>query len=423
MGKQSSRIYFQGKDHKDIWFQGNYHNAMYVGSQLVWKKIIDKYCVMRGYIYNLLNGKKINKQNNFYVDKSTPILSIGHCYIGENRKEYIAITKDLLNWKTIKEIDIGTKNYHVSASEEGFFIYVVNDGIYYLKIIKGLKYSIEKIRGTISGSYVAHNLYGISSYFYYITKQFSGGEITYMLHRVYSNGETTSGTLGGYFANQYASGSTYSNMAVVNEIIFIVADSRATSATNKGTRVLKIADMDLESIYTELFIGESNDYFDDYGDINVIYDGYQVAYLATNRGGNNYEKGYSYKYKFAKMRYYLINPIGVLQLIKENTNKENLVIPIKNYWKMELVISFMENGEEGENQEYTDCKELVFGVSERTEGKGVPSTSLIINNEARNQQCIVARRSGTNEIIYINNLFFDESEENYAIMYETESEV
>lgn len=39
MGRQSSRIYFQGKDHKDIYFQGHYHDRMYIGSQLVWEKI------------------------------------------------------------------------------------------------------------------------------------------------------------------------------------------------------------------------------------------------------------------------------------------------------------------------------------------------------------------------------------------------
>lgn len=42
MGKQSSRLYYQGKDHKDIYFQGHYHDAMYVGSQLVWEKIYDE---------------------------------------------------------------------------------------------------------------------------------------------------------------------------------------------------------------------------------------------------------------------------------------------------------------------------------------------------------------------------------------------
>ncbi len=44
MGKQSSRLYFKGKDHKDIYFQGHYHDAMYLtdgggNATLVWEKI------------------------------------------------------------------------------------------------------------------------------------------------------------------------------------------------------------------------------------------------------------------------------------------------------------------------------------------------------------------------------------------------
>lgn len=39
MGKQSARMVYQRKDHKDIYFRGKYHDAMYVGSELVWHKI------------------------------------------------------------------------------------------------------------------------------------------------------------------------------------------------------------------------------------------------------------------------------------------------------------------------------------------------------------------------------------------------
>lgn len=39
MGKQSSRIYIQGKDHKDVYFQGKFHRAIYLGSKLLWEKL------------------------------------------------------------------------------------------------------------------------------------------------------------------------------------------------------------------------------------------------------------------------------------------------------------------------------------------------------------------------------------------------
>lgn len=41
MGKQSARLYYQGKDHKDIYFRVNgWHCAMFKGDKLVWKQIL-----------------------------------------------------------------------------------------------------------------------------------------------------------------------------------------------------------------------------------------------------------------------------------------------------------------------------------------------------------------------------------------------
>lgn len=39
MGKQSARLYYKGKDHKDIFYQGNFHDKMYKGNQLLWEKL------------------------------------------------------------------------------------------------------------------------------------------------------------------------------------------------------------------------------------------------------------------------------------------------------------------------------------------------------------------------------------------------
>lgn len=43
MGKQSSRMWFGGFDHKDIYFDGYYHKQMYLGSNLIWEKLNDDY--------------------------------------------------------------------------------------------------------------------------------------------------------------------------------------------------------------------------------------------------------------------------------------------------------------------------------------------------------------------------------------------
>lgn len=44
MGRQSSRLYYNGKDHKDIYYNGKYHNAMYYKNQggLIWQKLDDE---------------------------------------------------------------------------------------------------------------------------------------------------------------------------------------------------------------------------------------------------------------------------------------------------------------------------------------------------------------------------------------------
>lgn len=39
MRKQSSTIYYRGQTHNEIFFDGHYHDAMYIGNQLVWEKL------------------------------------------------------------------------------------------------------------------------------------------------------------------------------------------------------------------------------------------------------------------------------------------------------------------------------------------------------------------------------------------------
>ncbi len=41
MERQSARLWFEGKDHKDIWFDGHYHCKMYLGKTLLWEKLKD----------------------------------------------------------------------------------------------------------------------------------------------------------------------------------------------------------------------------------------------------------------------------------------------------------------------------------------------------------------------------------------------
>lgn len=67
MGKQSARLIYQGKDHKDIYFQGKYHRAMYLGDKLLWEKLAgEKYFLYR-YNYTI-DGVAYSKLRTFDVD-------------------------------------------------------------------------------------------------------------------------------------------------------------------------------------------------------------------------------------------------------------------------------------------------------------------------------------------------------------------
>ena len=41
MGKQSARLYYDGKDHKDIYFYERYHMAMVKEGEIIWSKMLD----------------------------------------------------------------------------------------------------------------------------------------------------------------------------------------------------------------------------------------------------------------------------------------------------------------------------------------------------------------------------------------------
>lgn len=91
MGKQSARIYFQGKDHKEIYYQGHYHKAMYIGSQLVWEKIEDAKA-QEIYLEYLIYG------NGLYV-------GCDYYYPGTNKTVGIYTGKDLENMHLVCELN------------------------------------------------------------------------------------------------------------------------------------------------------------------------------------------------------------------------------------------------------------------------------------------------------------------------------
>lgn len=90
MGMQSARMFFHGKDHKDVYFQGSFHKAMYKGDELVWQKLVKsqlklwvKDVVSYGGMFYLLLGDTVNGMNGSYIASSKNILDgvqvLGKC--------------------------------------------------------------------------------------------------------------------------------------------------------------------------------------------------------------------------------------------------------------------------------------------------------------------------------------------------------
>lgn len=156
MGTQSSRLYFDGKDHKDIYYQGKYHTAMYKGNTLLWAKTefenvscpnyplymkeIDGelYGIYdTGYIWKLASGRKdfglydhiivsngisahwVGDNAIFQENKIFPTSSSKECfgfyYIKDKREKYIQTLAD----KTISQVNKTVTNWKHEAGHIG----------------------------------------------------------------------------------------------------------------------------------------------------------------------------------------------------------------------------------------------------------------------------------------------------------------
>lgn len=110
MGRQSSRMYFCGKDHKDIYYQGHYHDKMYIGSQLVWEKLKilwEKYLLSEGKMSTI----KYCYGNTVYV-------------VGVNDEGmYVFSSNNLIDWEK-EEISKGTTPYEmIVVNNKYYFVY------------------------------------------------------------------------------------------------------------------------------------------------------------------------------------------------------------------------------------------------------------------------------------------------------------
>lgn len=122
MGRQSSRIFFQGKDHKDIYFQGHYHDKMYIGSTLVWEKLKSmkiNWEVYETSIYSMTDMIVNNGDRFCFIDKRT-----GNIYTSSNGKTWSITENPFTDYKidsgsirTDGNTFVATKNYKLSVDD------------------------------------------------------------------------------------------------------------------------------------------------------------------------------------------------------------------------------------------------------------------------------------------------------------------
>lgn len=228
MGKQSSRIYFQEKDHKDIWFQGNYHNAMYVGSQLVWKKL-----PVGKNIYLLGGRSEIADYNGKfgYTDHILFLRKKGFVSVFDG---YIQYSNDLTAWVRLHEIEDGYYGMRFLNDDElyGVKSIAVNESKYETSVFR---YSIKEdsyLEFKIDSDDKISNVSEFCSYSGYYCLQNNGSYGTGItLYKINKDGistieipsNTTSGNV-----RIYRSGAIYA----IDEKIYFIKQTGTRSGSN-----------------------------------------------------------------------------------------------------------------------------------------------------------------------------------------------
>lgn len=142
MGKQSARMVYQGKDHKDIFFNGKYHWSMYKGSKLVWEKLAGDECFVTAdtSVHGGLRTLFVDVHNKDYFDllpRHEGILlfnNLDFCFgLGPyNGEEHIFTTIDGLHYKLGDEfqyanLSVGDKASYGFTKDSFYYIVQKND--------------------------------------------------------------------------------------------------------------------------------------------------------------------------------------------------------------------------------------------------------------------------------------------------------
>lgn len=199
MEKQSARLLYRGKDHKDIIFQGKYHNALIKNNKVIWYKIYDNYCIT-------LSGDVID------IDKKRVVLSgitdVMQCEgatliairTDEKNVEKIYSSIGMIFWEKVKEVDVrgySLGKYYRQRSPRNSIVYEkYSSGILYLKILKYFEGELQEKNVEIplrydymSNSFSDDHIFTNDSDLVWIYEE---GEFEYIVHIVKDDGAVIS---------------------------------------------------------------------------------------------------------------------------------------------------------------------------------------------------------------------------------------
>lgn len=442
MGKQSSRLIYRGKDIKDLVYQGNFLNKLYKGNDLVWEKLY-RYFVRNTNleVFDFDTKKYINGNFDKYsiADlKKGPTSAIARMYDRENARNFFAISYDMLQWKEVKELEyIGSLgnvsvNYSFMATYNGFFVYrylnsddIKINKLFFVEIDFDLEYTVKEVYSPdVFWRYISQ--YGVSDYFYGIQQD---SKREYILHRVWKSGKVESKQLMGNFVNEIGGIGAIQILADENGNVFLICPD--IDATNGGTVIFKVQNMDTERVYTAFWARNSEILNGSECGIDIVYDSYQTLFIA-HRG--YYEEKAFIEGSYASggyynMEFYVIDSAGnVIPTLRERDKEINIKcygIPGREY----LTIKFGGRKETG-NDETPTTEGIIYFYNIR---KGISSSrsnldlnSVIFDYDKQSyENAFVGTYSWTDYynyvskqrtvVIFVDNLYMNESNGNFIV--------
>lgn len=195
MGRQSARIYYNGKDHKDVYYNGKFHNAMYMKEQggIIWQKIgggeydgdvcfsMTNTNTNDAIIYdigiNLIypNQKKIVSEKKYTHDYyyhtgeifTNIITGRGRCYgilnNGTSTKDFFKLIWVSDNGRYWKKIEVTLKVSYIYPTDNGF-VYLSTNGFFYNVLLDSKNNIISEELISLDFKYLASQVKMTSNY-------------------------------------------------------------------------------------------------------------------------------------------------------------------------------------------------------------------------------------------------------------------